>query len=552
MLDFLPYIFKYRWGYLKGFVALIVVNLLGAYLPQVVKEAVDLLKLDAIDFAIIKNAIIWLISLALIMAVFRVFSRQVIFSIGRQIEFDLKRDIFNHVVKLQPSFFNEQRTGDLISIITNDVQSLRSLGGFAMLNIANTVIAFAVVLPLMFKLHANLTWAFLLLIPTILFFIVSLASSIKKFQDAVQVSLGEISNFIEENLSGIHIIKAYGQEESELSRFHGFNKTLKKNYLKLIGVRSLIGPVMRVIASLGFVLLLYFGGKGVIDESFSAGDFAAYSLYIQRLIWPVATLGWLLTVVYRAQVSQKRISKILDEKPSICDHDGSIEKKSFDNEIILTGINHDGGDIRISKNKNLAIVGSIASGKTVLANKLMHLKELNDKEILIDGIDIKDIKLNDLRTLINLVPQESFLFSTSIKENIAYAVDLEDKEIEELANLVNLHDEVSNFKDGYETIVGERGITLSGGQRQRVAIARALALEPEILILDDAFSSLDNDSAASILSKILERRKGKTTILITHKIKLIRYFDEVMDMDKFKVRFFGKPENLDWEVESEK
>ncbi len=540
------YLTKYYPGYIIGTLLLVVTNLLGAYVPQLIKSAVEILgKLNpdyeaiATNTSAINQILIWIVVATLVMAVVRAISRQIIFGIGRQVEFDLKKEIFDHLITLQPSFFTEKRTGDLISIITNDVQSLRALGGFAMLNVINTIISFAIILPLMFKLHVQLTWAFLALIPIVIFFIISLSSRIKAYQTTVQEMLGEMSNFIEQNLSGIHIIKAYAQEVSEIKRFTAYNDALKDAYMKLISVRSFIGPVMRVIASLGFVLLLYIGGQSVINHSFSPGDLAAYSLYIQRLIWPVATLGWLITIIYRAQVSYQRISQILHTPPSIKDRAGAIDKVKLDHSIQLKSLG-----ITINKGSNVAVIGTIGSGKSILAHKLMHIKELADDEILIDGIDLKNIKLNSLRTMINLVLQEDFLFSTSIYENIAYAKDLNEDEVIKLAKLVNIHDEIMKLPHGYQSIVGERGVTLSGGQRQRIAIARALALDSEVLMLDDALSSLDNASSALILKNILAMRQGRTTIFITHKIPIVKDMDQIIVMDKFKVVESGTHKEL--------
>ncbi len=532
------YLTKYYPSYIVGILCLLATNLLGAFIPQLVKTAVELLGKVSVE-AYINKLLMWILLATVIMAVVRTASRQIIFGIGRQIEFDLKEEIFKHLVHLQPDYFSERRTGDLISIITNDVQSLRALGGFAMLNIANTLISFAIILPLMFSLHAKLTWAFLALIPLVVFFVIFLSSQIKSYQTMVQDMLGEISNFIEQNLSGIHIIKAYAQEAAELKRFGVYNDKLKDAYMKLISVRSYIGPVMRVIASIGFVLLLYMGGQSVVDHEFTSGDFAAYSLYIQRLIWPIATLGWLITIVYRAQVSHLRITSILSERSSIYDRIGAVDKRHLDSTIELKSLG-----VTINKGSNVAVIGTIGSGKSILAHKLMHLKELADNEILIDGIDIKTIKLNSLRTMINLVLQEDFLFATSIYENIAYARDLDESDVIRLAKLVNIHDEIMQLPHGYQSVVGERGVTLSGGQRQRIAIARALALDTEILIMDDALSSLDNSSSALILKNILELRKGRTTVFVTHKIPIVKDMDQILVMDEFKIVESGTHKQL--------
>jgi len=530
-------ILNYLPAYLWGTLFLIGVNLLGAYIPQLVKESIDLLQsyADGISSAdLLNNRLNYLVGFiavaALLMAILRAKSRHIIFGVGRQVEFDLKKQIFNHVLHLEPDFFQRKKAGDLISIISNDVQSFRAVAGFAVLNILNSAIAFIVIVPLMYKTHATLTISFLALIPLLILAVTLCSQAIKKHQESVQELLAKISNFIEQNLSGIHIIKSFGQEEAELERFSQENKNLLSEYLLLIKARSFISPIMKVIASLGFILLLAIGGRGVINGNFSFGDFAAFSLYIERLIWPITTLGWLITIIYRMQVSGERIKEVLDTRPQIFDTKTSIDKREFTDYIEFTESN-----IKIQRGEKIAIIGVIGSGKSILARKLMHLRELKPREIVIDDIDLAQIKLNSLRTFINMVPQENFLFSTSIKENIAYARDLSETEIEHLAKMVCMHDEILRFTDGYETVVGERGVTLSGGQRQRLAIARALAINPDILILDDALSSVDNAISSEIFNNITELRKEKTTIFITHKPEIAQLCDRVLVMENLKI-----------------
>lgn len=544
ILKLIPYLVKYKWGYLYGFALLIAINALAAYIPQLIKRGVENLEqLNSIkDISLIKDLdflILLILVLAIVMAIIRVASRRVIFGIGRSVEYDLKKSIFNHMVIMEPAFFTKQKTGDLISIITNDVQSLRALAGFAMLNIANTLIAFTIIIPLMYKLNSELTLMFLTIVPLILVFVTIISRRLKLYQELVLEKLGELSHFIEQNLSGIHIIKTYAQEDSEINRFSKVNDNLLFNYIKLVKYRSMVGPTMKVIASIGFILLLYIGGKAVISDGFSLGDFAAYSLYIERLIWPVATLGWLVTVIYRAIVSGNRIESILTQEPKIKDQASSIDKNTFENQINLAKLS-----CKIQKGSTVGVVGTIGSGKSTIAKKIMHLIELEPNEITIDNTDLREIKLSSLRTLINLVLQENFLFSTTIKENIAYAKDLSDEEIMELAKLTNIHDEIMNLPKQYDTVIGERGVTLSGGQRQRIAIARALAINPEILILDDALSSVDNDTASKIFHNIQEMRLGKTTIFITHKIHAIKEADQIIAMDKMKIVESGKHDEL--------
>jgi ATP-binding cassette subfamily B protein len=521
-----------------GCVFLFLVNAIAAYIPMKIRDAINLLEYKN-EFNLLNYTLLVILLLAIVMAIFRIYSRQIIFRLGRQAEFDLKKTIFNHLVKQEMNYFSKQRTGDLISIISNDVQSIRALAGFAMLNILNTLIAFAFTLPRMFALNIPLTWAFLCLVPLVILSVVVLSDKIKFYQELVQQKLGEMSNFIEQNISGMAIVKSFAQEDNEVNRFNIENNSLRIEYLKLVAIRSVSGPVMRSIASFGSILVLYFGGKGVIESSFDLGDFAAYTLFVQNLIWPVASFGWLVTVVYRAQVSQKRIKKILEREPEIRDLVGAIEKRTFDSKIQF---NHLGKDIK--KSETIAIVGTIASGKSFFANQLMRMFEVEDNQIVIDGICIRKIKLDSLRSIFTLVPQETFLFSTTVEENIAYAADLSHEEVVTLAKIVFLDEEIDNFPNGYQTIVGEKGITLSGGQKQRISIARALAVNPEVIIFDDAFSSLDNISTSNILKNILELRKGKTTIFITHKIQITELMDRIFVMDNFSIVEEGDYEYL--------
>jgi len=542
-------ILNYLPAYFYGTLLLIAVNVLGAYIPQLVKDSVNLLEnyvnkdISALELSNKLNlSLLLLIGAASLMALARAKSRHVIFGAGRQIEFDLKKQIFNHVLHLEAAFFQRKKAGDLISIITNDVQSFRALAGFAVLNILNSAIAFIVIVPLMYKTNATLTLSFLALIPLLIIFVTFVSRAIKTHQEAVQEILAKISNFIEQNLSGIHIIKTFGQEAAEVKRFSQENDKLLKEYLLLIKARSFISPIMKVIASIGFILLLWLGGQAVLSKTFSLGDFAAFSLYIERLIWPITMLGWLITIIYRVQVSAQRIEEILNTEPAIKDSESSIDKEDFQSEISIRQNEHLASNetvvdyIKFSKGNRIAITGPIASGKSQFVRKLMHLREINRGEILIDGIDLQDIKLEALRKFMNMVPQENFLFSTSIKENISYAKDLSDEEIEALAQGVCIHDEILKFPEAYDTIVGERGITLSGGQRQRLAIARALAINPDILILDDSLSSVDDKTASTLFNNINKLREGKTTIFITHKPEIIKHCEQVFSIEGDKIQ----------------
>ncbi len=532
------YISKYRTTYAWGFLILLLVNLLSAYIPQLIRSAINLLentsgRILALESQLINQIVVQIIVLAILMALLRTASRWLIFGLGRQIEYDLKSDIFQHLLRFEPKFFNKYQAGDLISIMTNDVQSIRGMAGFAVLNLLNTIIAFAIIVPLMFKLNALLTSCFLLLIPLVLLVVAAVSKQIKDYQELVQEKLAEISRFIEQNLSAIHIIKAYAQEASERKRFQKQNQSLLADYLKLVRARAFMGPCMRVIASAGFILLLYFGSQAVYKGEFNIGDFAAYSLYIERLLWPIGTLGWLVTIIYRAKVSGERIQGLLQIQPEICDAPDAVSIRAFERSIQLPYLSLNPVP-EILAGSSTAIVGSIGSGKSRLVRKLMRLEDSQAGEIFVDGLDITKISLESLRSVFSIVPQESFLFSATVRENILYATNDDSLEhARALAELVALDEEISNLPQAYDTLIGERGITLSGGQRQRIAIARALARKPQVLILDDALSSVDAQTAEFIMAKIKKLRQGLTTIWITHKASQAEQMDRVLFMDSY-------------------
>ncbi len=568
------YIRKYYSSYLLGLIILVLVNLLSAYIPQLIRRAVNQLSSSSGQMlsSNINEIVITVLVLALVMALLRTASRWIIFGLGRQIEFDLKSDIFKHLLRFEPRFFTRYQAGDLISIMTNDVQSIRGMAGFAILNLLNTIIAFIIIVPLMYRLNAVLTLCFLLLVPIVLLSVTLVSKQIKHYQELVQEKLAEISRFIEENLSAIYIIKSYAQEKSEIQRFAKQNQGLLAYYLKLVRARTYMGPLMKVIASAGFILLLYFGATAVYDKSFAIGDFAAYSLYIERLIWPVATLGWLITIVYRARVSGARIDALFKLKPTIVDAKDAAKLKKIERGIYLPYLNpvilnevkdpcnaaQEGSfALRAQDSKNVpdgtflrsqsrvhkvpyihpsgttAITGSIGSGKSILARKLLRLEDAKPGEIYIDDTDITKISLGSLRSVISLVPQDSLLFSMSIAENILYAANTTDiEEAKRLAQLVAIDDEIKAMPQGYDTLVGERGVMLSGGQRQRIAIARAVARKPQLLILDDALSSVDAKTAELIAKNIKYERSGLATVFITHNLELAANDDYKLVLDK--------------------
>jgi len=530
-----------------GILALLVVNAIGVYLPLLIRNAIDKLEVT-FSFTEISRSVILILLLASVMWVIRMASRISLFGTGRQVEFDLKQKIFQHLLTLEPAYFAQNTAGDLINRATSDVDNIRRLVGFAVLSLANTLFAYALTLPVMLSINVGLSLAAIAVYPLILLLVQVFSDRLRNEQLAVQQELSGMSELIQEDMSGIALIKIYAQEENECRAFRQLNQHLLDANLTLAKTRNILFPVLGGVASISLLILLWFGSRAIADGSITIGDFIALILYVERLIFPTALLGFTITAYQRGEVSIDRIEAILTVQPEIQNKPDiiSLPVAKVRGDIIARHLTYSypgasdpallDVNFTIQPGETVAVVGPVGSGKSTLANALPRLLDIAPGQLFVDGYDITQLRLEDLRAAIAYVPQDSFLFSTTLKNNIRYGNPLsEQPAVEQVAQQAQIHTEVLNFPQRYETLVGERGITLSGGQRQRTALARALLVDAPVLVLDDALASVDNQTATAILQNLSTGTQRKTVLFISHQLSAAATADWIMVMDRGQI-----------------
>ncbi len=556
------YLRPYLRQALLGVLALLIVNGLGVYIPLLIREAINQLQV-AFHFGQVFRYVMLMLLLASIMWAVRMYSRMVLFGVGRQVEFDLKQKLFTHLLRQEPAYFAANTIGDLINRATSDVDNVRRLLGFAVLSLANTVFAYGLTLPLMLTISWKLSLLALAIYPVMLVLVQLFSDQLRKQQNAVQEELSNISELIQEDVSGIALVKIYAQEDNERRAFRQLNQQLLGVNLNLARTRNTLFPILQGLSSISLLLLLWLGVGDISRGSISVGDFIALLIYVERLAFPTALLGFTITAYQRGEVSVDRIETILTVEPKIQDPPDAIALRldQVQGEVSARGLSFtypgrgaDGAPLppalnqvhfTIKPQETIAIVGPIGSGKSTLANAIPRLLDIAPGQLFVDGYDITRLRLQDLRAAIAYVPQESFLFSTTIKNNIRYGVpDADDTAVIHAAKQAQIHPEILNFPQQYETIVGERGITLSGGQRQRTALARALLVDAPILILDDALSSVDNQTATQILQNLSAGTGRKTVIFISHQLSAAAMADRIFVMDQGSIVQMGGHEEL--------
>jgi ATP-binding cassette, subfamily B, multidrug efflux pump len=530
-----------------GIFALFLVNLIGVYIPVVIRDAISRLKVTFSFNEILRYAGL-IIVLASIMLVIRMASRMLLFGLGRQVEFDLKQKIFNHLLTLEPAYFANNTIGDLINRATSDVDNIRRLLGFAILSLANTLFVYGLTLPFMLSTSVRLSLLALSVYPIMLVLVQLFSDRLRTQQLEVQEELSHISELIQEDMSGIALVKIYAQEDNERQAFREINQQLLSANLKLAKTRNMLFPILQGLSYSSALILLWFGSGSMVDGSLPVEDFVALLLWVSQLAFPTALLGFTITAYQRGEVSIDRVEAILKVQPQIQDAPdaialppGSVKGEVMARDLTFTYPGASQPALRsvsftITPGETVAIVGPIGAGKTTLVNALPHLLKLEPNQLFVDGHDVTQVKLHDLRRAIAYVPQDSFLFSTSIQNNIAYGSPGADlTEVEQAAKQAQIHNEILNFPHQYETIVGERGITLSGGQRQRAALARALLIDSPILVLDDALSSVDNQTATRILKNLSEGTRRKTVLFISHQLSAAATTDRIFVMDEGQI-----------------
>ncbi|MEO8893507.1 MAG: ABC transporter ATP-binding protein [Coleofasciculaceae cyanobacterium] len=544
----LTYLRPHRRQTFIGIFALLIVNGIGVYIPLLIRDSIDDLR-TAFNFDQIWHFVILILILATVMWAIRMASRVLLFGLGRQVEFDLKQKIFQHLLRLEPAYFATNTAGDLINRATSDVDNIRRLLGFAVLSLANTVFAYTLTLPVMMSISLQLTLFAIAVYPFMLIAVQLFSEKLRLQQQKVQEELSNLSELIQEDMSGISLIKIYAQEENERHAFQQLNNQLLKANLDLAKTRNILFPVIEAMTYISLLVLLWLGSSSIAQGLLTVGDFVALLLYAERLVFPTTLLGFTITAYQRGEVSVDRIESILMVEPQIQDTPDAVRLPEIvKGQLTAKNLNftYPGAKTPALKNLNftinpgemVAVVGAIGSGKSTLANAIPRLLDIEPNQLFLDGTDVTKLPLDDLRKAIAYVPQDSFLFSTSIKNNIRYGNPLsEPTEVEYAAKQAQIQPEILNFPQQYETIVGERGITLSGGQRQRTSLARALLIEAPILILDDALSSVDNQTATDILENLVIREDSttqnqrRTVIFISHQLSAAATADRIFVMD---------------------
>ncbi len=551
------------WHYLRphagilalGTLALLVVNGLGTYIPWLIRRAVDGLA-GNYTTTTLTQSVLAIAALSTLMWVVRMASRLWLFGVGRQVEYDLKQQLFERLLHLPPSYFATHSTGDAISIATNDVENVRRMLGFAVLSSINTAFAYAMTLPVMLAIDVRLSLLALAVYPLMFLLVQSFSGQMRDEQLAVQERLSEVSTLLQEDLNGIVPIKTYAQEDNERLAFARLNDRLLAANLRLALTRNLLFPLLGGIASVSLLVLVWVGGELLAQpgSDFTVGDLIALIVYVERLIFPTALLGFVLVTYQRGQVSLDRIEAVLSTLPEIADAPDaiSLEGSSIAGEIVARDLTFaypgasapalDRLSFRLAPGEVVAIVGSVGSGKSTLARALTRLIDIAPGQLFLDGWDITKIRLQDLRRAIAYVPQDSFLFSTTVRDNIRYGrPDAPQSEVEACADRACMQSEILSFPQQYDTLVGERGITLSGGQRQRMTLARALLVDAPILLLDDALSSVDNRTAIDILAGLPTH---KTVVFITHNLSAAVLADRIFVMDRGQIERVGTHQEL--------
>lgn len=539
-LDLLkPHLYKYRAQFFWGGLALLLNNAIWILFPQVIGRAINDLNNGITQHKIV-NYSLALIAIALAKGFFQYLMRLILIGISREIEFDLRNDLFRHLESLSYSYYQRTRVGDIMARATNDLNAVRMLLGPAIMYTANTIIFTAGALAFMLKISPRLTMFAFLPLPVASILVQYFGRRIHERFERIQATFSDISARAQENFSGARLVRAYVQEEAEIELFEESNREYIARSLKLVRLIGMLWPTLETLLGLAIILVLWLGGREVLLHRMDIGKFVAYNTYMVQLTWPVIALGWVINIFQRGTASLGRINEIFSEQPAVTDAGVAPDLKSVStiqgeiefNDLrfsyatggeVLRGIN-----LRVPAGTSLAIVGPTGSGKSTLVSLIPRIYDAPPGSVLIDGRNVTEIPLEALRRNIGFVPQETFLFSASIRDNIAFGAEHStDEEVRAAADAASLAQDINGFPQRYSTLVGERGLTLSGGQKQRTAIARAIIRNPRILILDDALSSVDTYTEERILNHLREIMQGRTTIFISHRVSTVRAADQI-------------------------
>lgn len=534
---------KHKFSYAIGIIFMILSSYVQTLFPKILGKAIDLLSINTINKSMVFTDIIYILLIAIGSFIFTFIWRNLVIGNARKLECDLREKLFLHFQKMSPEFYSERKTGDLIAYAINDISAVRmTFGPATALAINGVVLCIVSIYSMCNAIDLRLTLITLLPIPFIIIFTTKVGKVIKIRFRKVQENFSNISDKVQENIYGIRVIKSYVQEDSEIKNFETLNKHISDSNLSMVRASSLLTPVIEVSFSISFVMNLIIGGNMVLNKKISLGDFVAFNSYLTMIMNPIVSIGRVINIYQRGMASLGRLNDIFKVKPQIRDAinkepielQGNVQFKSFDflypdtNKKVLSNIN-----INLIKGHTLGIIGKTGSGKSTLVSSLFKLYNLESGKIFIDGKDINSIPIDSLRKSFAIVPQDNFLFSDTIKNNISFFKDIysgQDLEVASKSSLI--YESILGFKDGFECLLGERGVNLSGGQKQRVAIARAIIRNPAILILDDSLSAVDAITEKQVLHNLKELRHDKTNIIIAHRISTVAHADEIIVLDK--------------------
>ncbi len=545
LLALLPYFRPYRVGIAFGLLLVVISNLFTIAGPWLLKVAIDALTAELRTDLIRKYALL-IVAVAVAAGICRYGMRELLNGISRKIERDLRDDLFDHLLRLPPQFFDQWRTGDLMSRLTNDVLAVRMVAGPAIMYLVNTATVSAFALGLMVWIDPLLTlFAMLPLItmpPAVIYF----GKEIHNRFERIQSQFGELSNFAQENLAGIRIVKAYTREDEQTAAFADLNEDYMARGMSLARVWGAFFPTLILLGGLGGVVVLWFGGRQVIHGNITLGDFVAFGFYLTLLSWPMIAVGWVTNLFQRGAASMGRINALLEVKPQIRDAARSVPLANPRGEVEFANVwfRYPGTDrwvledvsFRVEPGQTVALVGATASGKTSVVRLLPRLYDATRGRVLIDGIDVRDLRLAELRAAVSIVPQEPFLFSTTLRRNIELARhETRPERLERSVQIAQLSETLPILPDGIDTLLGERGVNLSGGQKQRATLARALWRDTSILILDDALSAVDSVTETAILAGLRGYMAARTSIIVSHRVSAVRDADMILVLDDGRI-----------------
>ncbi|MFA7446407.1 MAG: ABC transporter ATP-binding protein [Flavobacteriaceae bacterium] len=546
------YFYKYKYHFIGGILIAIVARIFALYTPKLVGNSMSVvedfikgnIEQSAANSVFLKNLLL-IVGATIVAGFFLFLTRQTLIVVSRHIEFDLKNEIFTHYESLSQSFFKQNRTGDLMSRISSDVDKVRQYIGPSIMYGISTTITFIVVITQMYIISPRLTLYTLIPLPLLSYSIFKLSNEINKKSTAYQRNLSSLATFTQEMFSGIRVIKAHHLEKNIQGDFQELSKDSKVKNMKLAKLNAMFGPLMIFLIGLSSLIVIFTGGMMYIDGKIThIGVIAEFILYVNMLIWPVASLGWISSMVQEAEASQKRINEFLKTVPDIQNKSDEPIEIQGNIEFKNVSFTYDDTNIQALKNvsfsvksgETIAIFGKTGSGKSTILSLISRLYDVKEGQILIDGIPVDQIHLESLRKNMAVVPQDAFLFSDTIKNNIRFGKqEALDEEIIEAARLAAVHDNIAGFTKGYETVLGERGISLSGGQKQRVSIARALLKDAKILLLDDCLSAVDTETEEIILNNLGKVITNKTTFIVSHRVSAARNADKIIVLDEGKI-----------------